>query len=70
MPGTGGYAALEIMRKIRPSIRVLLSSGYSMDSRAAELVKEGHCGFIQKPFILRELSISLASVLRKDSKSR
>jgi DNA-binding NarL/FixJ family response regulator len=44
-------------------VKVLLSSGYSIDGQAAEIIKLGCKGFIQKPFGLNELSLKLREVL-------
>jgi two-component system cell cycle sensor histidine kinase/response regulator CckA len=38
------------MREINLEIKVLLSSGYSIDGQAAEIIERGCDGFIQKPF--------------------
>ncbi len=55
MPEMGGRAVFQELRKIHPSVKVLLSSGYSIDGEAQEILDEGVSGFIQKPFVLREL---------------
>ncbi|RJR49201.1 MAG: PAS domain-containing sensor histidine kinase [Desulfobacteraceae bacterium] len=63
MPAMGGKETFEELRKINRDVRVLLSSGYSIDSRAKLLLEEGCRGFIQKPFNLSAFSSKLRDVL-------
>lgn len=56
MPGMSGGATFDLLKEIDPRIKVVLASGYSMDSRAREILDRGCSGFIQKPFSLKELS--------------
>jgi CheY-like chemotaxis protein len=63
MPEMGGGDAFDELKKINPEIKVLLSSGFSLDSKAAEILKRGCNGFIQKPFNLKELSKKLETIL-------
>jgi len=63
MPEMGGGQAFDELKKINPEIKVLLSSGFSLDSKAAEILKRGCNGFIQKPFNLKELSKKLETIL-------
>ena len=63
MPGMGGGKTFDRLKEIKPDIKVLLSSGYSINSRAAEILKRGCKGFIQKPFNIKELSKKLRDIL-------
>jgi len=45
---------------------VLLSSGYSIDGQATEILERGCNGFIQKPFTIKELSGRIREILEKD----
>ena len=65
MPGISGGQAYDSMKKINPNMRVLLSSGYSLDSEAKEILARGCNGFIQKPFTIDELSRTIQEILRK-----
>jgi DNA-binding NtrC family response regulator len=56
MPGLNGNKTFDRMRAIKPDLRVMLSSGYSVDGQAREILDKGCCNFIQKPFNLLELS--------------
>jgi PAS domain S-box-containing protein len=63
MPGLGGRETYESLKKIDPSIKVLLSSGYDMDEHARSILNQGGSGFIQKPFSIQELSTKIREVL-------
>ncbi|MEA3358409.1 MAG: PAS domain S-box protein [Thermodesulfobacteriota bacterium] len=63
MPGMGGGETFEGLKQIDPSVKVLLSSGYSVNSQATEILKRGCRGFIQKPFTIAELSKKLREVI-------
>jgi len=63
MPNMGGGKAYDRMKAINPGIRVLLSSGYSIDGEAREILERGCNGFIQKPFNINDLSVKLREIL-------
>jgi two-component system cell cycle sensor histidine kinase/response regulator CckA len=53
---------LKGLKRIDQSVKVILSSGYSMNAQAAEILNRGCRGFIQKPFTMAELSSKLREV--------
>ena len=63
MPGMGGGEAYDKMREINSHIKVLLTSGYSIDGKAKEILERGCDGFIQKPFSIEELSNKIREIL-------
>lgn len=63
MPRMGGRATFAALREVNPRVKVLLSSGYSLDSEARVILDEGALGFIQKPFTSAELAEKIAEVL-------
>jgi len=65
MPKMGGGEAYDRMKEIDPDIKVLLSSGFSIDGEAGEILERGCNGFIQKPFNMRELSGKIRGILDK-----
>ncbi len=65
MPGMGGGETYDILKGINPNIKILLSSGYSIDGQATEILKRGCDGFIQKPFDIKNLSEKLRVILDK-----
>ena len=62
----GGGEVYDRLKKINPQVKVLLSSGYSINGQAGELLKRGCNGFIQKPFDLKRLSQKIKEILEKE----
>lgn len=65
MPIIGGGEVYDRLKEINPDIKVLLSSGYTIDSEATEILNRGCDGFIQKPFNINDLSQKIREVLKK-----
>jgi CheY-like chemotaxis protein len=63
MPGMGGGEAFDKIKEIDEDVSVLLSSGYSINGHAQEIIDQGCRGFIQKPFSLNDLSIKIRETL-------
>jgi len=63
MPDMSGGVTYDRMKEIDPDIKVLLSSGYSINGQATEILDRGCNGFIQKPFKMKELSQKLREIL-------
>jgi CheY-like chemotaxis protein len=51
---------------MKPEIKVLLSSGDSINGQDTEILNRGCNGFIQKPFNLQNLSKNLRSILEEN----
>lgn len=56
MPGMSGGDCYRRMKEINPDVRVVLSSGYSMEGAVQNVMSEGILAFIQKPYRMEELS--------------
>ena len=67
MPEMSGRQTYETLRKIMPGIKVLLSSGCSIEGQAQELLNGGCKGFIQKPFDAVVLSAKVREILQPTS---
>ena len=65
MPDIGGGETYDRLKEINPNIKVLLSSGYSIEGHATEILERGCDGFIQKPFDMAQLSQGIGEVLAK-----
>jgi two-component system cell cycle sensor histidine kinase/response regulator CckA len=63
MPGMSGGETFDRLREINSTVKVLLSSGYSINGQAQEILDSGCNGFIQKPFRLEELSVKVREML-------
>jgi len=63
MPEMGGGDTYDKLRDVNPNIKVLLSSGYSIDGQASKILSRGCDGFIQKPFDIKTLSLEIRKTL-------
>jgi PAS domain S-box-containing protein len=62
MPEMSGEDVFTELKKLDPQVKVLLSSGYSLNGRASKIISRGCVGFIQKPFTIREISNQLRQI--------
>ena len=67
MPNMKGGEVFDCLKEINPDIKVLLSSGYSIDGEASKILERGGKGFIQKPFDLERLSETIRAILGNNS---
>ena len=65
MPHVDGAETFRELRRMRPSVRVILSSGYNEQDVTQRFVGKGLAGFIQKPYQLSTLVAVLEEVLEK-----
>lgn len=63
MPVMGGKQAFAELKKIRPDIKVLVSTGYTVDTEVEALLGKGCDGTIQKPFSMHKFSRVLRQIL-------
>jgi len=63
MPGMDGGKAFDLIHDLYPEIPVILSSGYTLDGQAGDIIDKGCNGFIQKPFTLSEISNKVRKIL-------
>ena len=63
MPGMSGAETFEKLKAIDPGVNVLLSSGYTLNGQAEEILRRGCRGFIQKPFTIEQLSQKIREIL-------
>jgi len=63
MPGMGGGETFDRLKEIDPDIKVLLSSGYSINGQATKILRRGCDGFIQKPFNMNQLAEKVQRIL-------
>ncbi|HOF04171.1 MAG TPA: response regulator [Syntrophales bacterium] len=64
MPGMGGGATFDRLKAVNPDIKVILSSGYSINGQAGEIMARGGKAFLQKPYRLVDLSRKIREVLK------
>ena len=66
MPDIGGGEVYDRIKEIDPQVRVLLSSGYSIDGQATDILERGCNGFVQKPFNMKVMSTKIREILNKN----
>jgi PAS domain S-box-containing protein len=55
MPTMDGREVFRRLQEIKPGVKVIVSSGYSHDRDADDLLEQGALSFVQKPFRIAEL---------------
>ena len=63
MPDMGGEEVYARMKNLKPDVKVLVSSGYSIDWQARKMIEDGCSGFIQKPFKMNQLAFEIREIL-------
>ncbi len=63
MPILDGVETFRALRRQRPDLRVLFSSGYSEEEAGGRLAGEERVGFIQKPYLPEDLARKVRQVL-------
>lgn len=63
MPDMSGKETYMSLKEYKSEIKIILSSGYSINRLADEILSQGCDGFIQKPFSLTRLSRTIRDVL-------
>jgi two-component system cell cycle sensor histidine kinase/response regulator CckA len=67
MPRMSGDEVFRELRKIKPTVRVLLSSGYNEQDTTSRFAGKGLAGFIQKPYGAEQLVEAVRHVLQSES---
>jgi PAS domain S-box-containing protein len=67
LPGAGGREVFCGMRLVNPAARVILISGFDMNSEVKGLLDSGAAGFVQKPYALRDLAEKINAALTSPS---
>jgi CheY-like chemotaxis protein len=63
MPKMSGGETFDRLKEMDPAVRVILSSGYSIDGEARQILSRGCRGFINKPYTLHMLSEKIREAL-------
>jgi two-component system cell cycle sensor histidine kinase/response regulator CckA len=67
LPGMSGSQTLKMLKDINPAVKVILSSGYSMQGEVRKVMEMGCLGFIQKPYNFTDLSNIVYSTINSSS---
>lgn len=63
MPEMNGLETFNELKKIDPDVKVLLSTGYSIDEKAQQMLKAGCKGYILKPYSVVDFSHKIREVI-------
>jgi DNA-binding NtrC family response regulator len=63
MPHADGEACYREMRRLKPGVKVILSSGYNEQDVVNRFAGKGLAGFIQKPYTTEELLAKIRGAL-------
>lgn len=66
MPNMDGKEAFFELRKIDPHVKILVSTGFTVDQEVESLVRSGCHGFLQKPFSMDRFSVTVRQVIDGD----
>jgi len=66
MPRMGGMETFRALKAMKPDIKVILSSGYTQDSRTEKIMSAGARAFVQKPYQAQELARVVRHVLESE----
>ena len=69
MPHLDGEETFRELRRIRPDVRVILSSGYNEQETTDRFAGKGLAGFLQKPYRVRQLGRKIRQVLETPPES-
>jgi DNA-binding response OmpR family regulator len=62
LPGINGVETFLELKKIRPSARVMMMTGFSLEQLIAQAIENGALGVLYKPFAATELLATLGQV--------
>jgi CheY-like chemotaxis protein len=63
MPRMNGRECFLRIRAMNPTAKAILSTGYGLDSTVRELLSDGMIGYVQKPYVVGQLSEAVAKAL-------
>ena len=67
MPGMDGGETYLKLKNLDRNVKVVLSSGYSLQGQAHDILKLDGVGFIQKPFSEKELLQEIGVILGQEN---
>jgi len=66
MPGLSGEEVFRELRRLRPEVRVLLSSGYNEQETSSRFLGRDLSGFLQKPYASKDLVKQVRELLSRE----
>ena len=68
--GMGGREAMELLRRLDPAVKAIVSSGYSNDPVLAHYRDHGFSGMVEKPYEVEALAACIGRVLAGEPRDR
>jgi len=69
MPGMCGDELYTRIKQLKPTVKAILCSGYSLNDRIQKTMDQGCNGFLEKPFTLTQLLEMIESILNDRNKT-
>ena len=66
MPVMGGVECFRRLRALDPAVRVVISSGFTSESVAADMLRDGALDCLQKPWEIQALAHTVAAALARE----
>ena len=63
MPRMNGRDCFIRMKAMNPGVKAILSTGYGLDSAVRDMLGDGMIGYVQKPYVVGQLSEAVAKAL-------
>ena len=63
MPGMGGRRCLKKLLSLNPDVKVMIASGFLSDGNIDATLEDGALGFINKPYDIKQMLLSVRRVL-------
>ncbi len=62
MPGMDGFSVFNALQQINPDVKVIITSGYTVDRRMNQILCGGPHGYLKKPYTLNDLASTINEV--------
>jgi two-component system cell cycle sensor histidine kinase/response regulator CckA len=66
LPDMEGGNLFPLIKQLRPDMKVIICSGYSLDVHVEQILNSGADGFLQKPFALKTIADKIKEVLGEE----
>ncbi len=63
MPEMGGREVYQKIKTINPQVKVLITSGYSIDDEVKQILQQNGARFVAKPFSMKDLYQAISKIL-------
>jgi DNA-binding NtrC family response regulator len=61
--GMGGEDTFKKLREMDPDVRAIVASGYDSEEMERQFLDLGFCGYLRKPYRIKDLGVILKTVL-------